>query len=200
MASQWLESLTPIASFLAGFITSAFAEPFRKWLVRPRLKLDFRHEFGEGTGYISRTPEREDSKEEAFYVRASVKNDSRTIAKNCRAYLLAIEREENPGQYRAIHQDPLPLDWAFIGPISMDLPPKVRFYFDVFSVSSFNVFVTPRTSPRAVTSPNSLSPVGRYRYTVTVAGESINPVPFQIEFDWGGSFEKFTPACFGFRG
>ena len=196
MGWEWAEPLAPIASFLAGFVTAAFAEPFRKWLTRPRLRIDFRPEFGEGSGYISRTPEKEGSEEQAYYVRASIKNNSDTIAKSCRAYLVTIEYETAPGKWRVIHQDPIPLDWAFVGPTPMDLPPKVEFHFDVFSVSSFENRVTPRTTPPAAIWHVSLSREGRYRYTVTVAGENVNPVSAAIEFNWPGSFEEFGPNCF----
>lgn len=190
------EMLTPIASYVAGFLSAAFAEPFHKWLTPPRLRIDFRPKLGNGTGHISLTPEREGSTELAYYVRVSIKNHSRTIAKSCRAYLETIEYKDSLKEWEVIHQDPIPLDWAFVGPTSMDLPPKVEFHFDVFSVSSVTNRVTPRTTPRAVIWDTNLAPMGRYRYKVTVTGENVNPVSTTIEFDWRGSFHGF-PECFG---
>lgn len=67
MDSEILQSLASIASFLAGFFTAVFAEPFRQWLSRPRLHLTFRPEFGEGTGYVSRTPEKDGTEEISYY-------------------------------------------------------------------------------------------------------------------------------------
>jgi hypothetical protein len=70
-----LEFLSPIVSFVLGFITAAFAEPFQRWLAHPRITLDFRREVGQGSRYISRTPEKlEDANMEAFYVRGSAVN------------------------------------------------------------------------------------------------------------------------------
>lgn len=196
MTVELIALLTPIFSFLTGFLTAVFAEPVRKYFSKPILKVNFTPEFGEGTGFISLSPEKEDSKERAYYVRASVKNISRYIARNCRAYLVLIEYEISPNRYKIIHQDPIPLDWAFLGATQLDLLPKLKFHFDVFSVSNFEDRMVPRTRPLAVMWAISLSSPGRYRYTVSVAGENINPVSTSITFYWNGSFDSVTPDSF----
>jgi hypothetical protein len=146
-----LEFLSPIVSFVLGFITAAFAEPFQRWLARPRITLDFRREVGQGSRYISRTPEKlEDANMEAFYVRGSAVNQNRTIAKSCKVFLTLIEREGSSGRYEILHQDPIPLAWSFLGPIALDLPPKLPFFFDIVSVNNVENELTPQATPKAV--------------------------------------------------
>jgi hypothetical protein len=196
MTTELIALLTTVASFFVGFFTAVFAEPFRKWLTRPHLKVTFRPVFGEGTDYVSLSPEPEDPTEQAYYIRASVQNLSRYTAKNCRAYLVMIEYEVALGKYRIIHQDPIPLDWAFLGPVQLDLLPKMRFHFDVFSVSNFEDRMVPRTRPPAAIWSKNLGSIGKYRYRVSVAGENINPVSTSITFYWGGSFNDVKPENF----
>ncbi|MEM8640100.1 MAG: hypothetical protein AAGG51_14980 [Cyanobacteria bacterium P01_G01_bin.54] len=194
MAIEWLTSIAP---FCAGFLTAVFAEPFRKWLTRPRLKVFFTPEFGRGIGSISLTPDKEDSSEQAYYTRASVQNLSRYVARSCRAYLVLIEYGSAPNKYRIIHQDPIPLDWSFLGSTQLDIPSKIKFNFDVFYISDATNRMIPRTKPLVKIWATTLADIGWYRYTVSVAGENINPVSKSIEFYWTGTFDKITPDRFG---
>ena len=196
MAAELTVLLTPVASFVAGFFTAVFAEPFRKWLTRPRLELAFQPIFGQGKNFISLTPEASDSQEKTYYVRASVQNKSRYIAKSCQAYLILIEYEMSAGNYHIIHQDPIPLNWSFLGSRSLDILPKLKFYIDVFSVSSFENRMVPRTQPIAAIWGTNLSSNGTYRYTVSVAGENIDPILQTITFNWCGSFEEIEVRDF----
>ena len=71
---------------LLGFGAAVFAEPVRRWIYRPKLKL----EFGDDPGYRARTPEKSppfNSFYEAEYIRIKVTNIKPAIAMNCRAYL-----------------------------------------------------------------------------------------------------------------
>jgi hypothetical protein len=182
-----------LVSFVLGFITAAFAEPFQRWLARPRITLDFHREVGQGSRYISRTPERlEDTNMEAFYVRASAVNQNRTIAKSCKVFLTLIERKGSSGRYEILHQDPIPVAWSFLGPIALDLPPKLPFFFDIVSVNNAENELTPQTTPKAVIWKTILNPPSRYRLTVTLTGENIGPVSFWITLEWQGSFESFS--------
>lgn len=187
------EFLSPIVSFVLGFITAAFAEPFQRWLARPTITLDFHPEVGQGSRYISRTPERpEDANMEAFYVRGSAVNQNRTIAKSCKVFLTLIEREGLSGRYEILHQDPIPLAWSFLGPIALDLPPKLPFFFDIVSVNNVENELTPQTTPKAVIWKTILKPPGGYRLTTTLTGENIDPVSFWITLEWQGTFESFS--------
>lgn len=189
MSAELIDLLTPILPFLMGFLTAVFAEPFRKWLTQPRLKVWFKPKFGEGIGSISLTPERERRNGQKYFICALVKNLSRTIARNCRAYLIRIDYKSNQQEkYLVIHQDPIPLDWAFLGDVQLDLPPQLEFYFDVFSVSNFDDIMIPRTVVSSWIWTRTLIPTGQYRYTVGVAGESISPLTTSITFDWDSSF------------
>lgn len=188
-----LDFLSPIVSFALGFISAAFAEPFQRWLARPRITLDFHGGVGQGSRYISRTPEkREDAYMQAFYVRGSAVNQNRTIAKSCKVFLTLIEREGSSGRYEILHQDPIPLAWSFLGPIALGLPPNLPFFFDIVSVNNVDNELTPQTTPKAVIWKTNLNPQGVYRLTATVTGENIDPVSFWITLEWQGTFESFS--------
>jgi hypothetical protein len=188
-----LEFLSSIVSFVLGFITAAFAEPFQRWLARPRITLGFHREVGQGSRYISQTPERfEDANMGAFYVRGSAVNQNRTIAKSCKVFLTLIEREGSSSRDEILHQDPIPLAWSFLGPIALDLPPKLPFFFDIVSVNNVENELTPQTTPKAVIWKTILKPPGGYRLTATLTGENIDPVSFWITLEWQGTFESFS--------
>ncbi len=118
------------------------------------------------------------------YVRVKVKNDSRSTAKDCMAYLTKIERMNEHGHYVTLHQDPLPLGWAFIGQIPRNLPPQIEFFFDVFSTKSFENRVIPETQPKALIWKSILTGNATYRFSVVVTGENVEPLATTVEVEW----------------
>ncbi len=188
-----LEFIAPIVSFTAGFFPSAFAEPFHRWLSRPILSLKFTPETGRGCRYVSRTPDKEgDAVRDAYYVRASVTNSGRRIARGCRAFLTMVEvRGFQEDSWRTVHEDPLPLPWAFIGPTEQDIPPRLTFFFDVFHLISSDSHFWPSAKPRPLIWNEAFKTKGTYRLHVLVAGEDIVPSTLTITFQWGGTFDSF---------
>jgi hypothetical protein len=107
-------------------------------------------------------------------------------------FLTLIECEGSSGRYEILHQDPIPLAWPFLGPIALDLPPKLRFFFDIVSVNNVENALTPQTTPKAVIWKTILNRPGGYRLTATLTGENIDPVSFWITLEWKGTFESFS--------
>lgn len=212
MNSPISEILKTTVPFLAGFVTAIFAPSLRNWLTRPSLRMTFNPDFGEGAGFISLSPEQEGGSEKTYCVRAAVQNKSRFIARNCQAYLISIEYKGNhsaasrstlgvgnaisPDGYQLLHQDPIPLRWAFVGVQPVDLPPKLKFHVDVFKVNNFKNQMVPQTQPQAVIWASNLTQKGWYRYTISMTGENINPVSTTVEVNWQGDFETFKPSSF----
>ena len=99
----FLVSLISILSgFILGFLSAIFTDPIKRVLFKPVLKVDF----GEGENYRSRTPTGKEIikpdrsvaielTSEAFYIRAKVTNKRRIIAKECRAFLINVEKIVN---------------------------------------------------------------------------------------------------------
>ncbi len=190
--SDWIKLLL---TFLVGFLTNAFAQSFRAWLTRPKVGLQFIPKVGLGHGYISSTRERlGDLQFRAFYIRASATNLCRTTAKSCRVFLTRIERQVESGDYTVLHHDALPLPWAYIGAVTQDIPPKMSFFFDVFQVSECDPRFVPSTTIQPLTWNDQLRDKGKFRLSVLLTGENLEPVQFSISFDWKGSFDDFAVA------
>jgi hypothetical protein len=64
--------IPPTLSFFGGFFTALFAEPLRRWIYAPRLKLTF----GTSADFFTRTPELTASQQasESLFVRLRVEN------------------------------------------------------------------------------------------------------------------------------
>ena len=189
-ATVIFEATKTIVTFILGFFTSVFAEPIRRWVLRPRLAVHFDNEPGEGLRCISKTPDSKVFHPDAvpdgfaYYVRVMVKNKSRSTAKDCRAYLTKIEKVGKWDQYVTTHQDPLPLAWAFVGHSPISLPPRMEFFFDVFSTKSFDSRVIPMTNPQPMIWKKILTDKAKYKITVSVTGENVDPVTTTVEVEW----------------
>ncbi len=135
----------------------------------------------------------------AKYVRVLAKCSSRiaTTAKSCRPFLTRIERFDSTiGDYKILHDDPIPLGWSFIGNQSLDIDREMDFYIDVVAVNNNDNRLTPQTIVDAETFANILKENGRYRFSIAVSGTNIRPARQRIEFEWKGSFDSLTENCF----
>lgn len=135
----------------------------------------------------------------AKYIRVLAKCSSRigVTASRCKPFLTKIEKLD-PGMnnYRELHHDPIPLNWAYVGDQAVDIHPKMEFYFDIVEVNSAQNLLMPQTTIAPVTWTALLREPGRYRFSVVLSGENIRPVQRTIEFEWKGSFDLLTENCF----
>ncbi len=191
-------NMTIILTFLAGFLTAVFAEPVRRWLFRSVITLSFKPRIGFGRRWISLTTTTTECVM-AKYIRVLAKCSSRIglTANRCKPFLTKIEKHDPVANtYRELHHDPLPLNWAYIGDLQLDIHPKMEFYFDVAEVNSAQNLLRPQTTIAPETWAKLLREPGRYKFSVVLSGENIRPVPLTIEFDWKGSFDSLTEDCF----
>ena len=180
-------------TFISGFITAVIAEPFQKWISRPQLTLSFDHEkVGCGYGAISLTPEANPLEgEKSYYFRVQVTNSSRFTAKNCRPYLVRIERKYEDGSRLLLHSDHMALNWAFSIPEPRDIPPGIPYNFDVFRICTNEDRLHPMTHEQATIWTNTLSEQGNYIFTVQVASDNTKVETQTVEVFWPGSFTEY---------
>ena len=183
-----MDSLLPSAlSFLGGFFTALLAEPLRRWIWTPRLKLTF----GTSQHFVTRTPEvSPDGQYESMFVRIKVVNSRASLAKSCRAYLVNIERKGTTGQFEPTEYcESLQIAWSSQSDQSFcafDLPRRVPHFVDVMSTrptaSGFALAtkVTPFRYERMLKTP------GTYRFTVVVSGDGVKPATIRPTVFWNG--------------
>ena len=189
-----------IIGALLGFFAAVFAEPLRLLIYRPKLQL----EFGDTSDYRARTPEHRQTLPElgrapqshnAEYIRIKVTNTKPWVAKNCRAYLVAIEKADVRNQFEpTIYCDSLPLSWACRGDQAydpQDLPRDVPHFVDVVSTRSVSTDFRPEIRPIPYRYASLFSERGAFRFTIQVSGENLKPVRIRIIFCWAGVWDKY---------
>lgn len=185
---------------VVGFGAAVFAPPVREWLYRPQLELAF----GDGSAFRARTPELLVPKDggpiprgprEADYIRIRVRNIKPAIAKNCRAYLVDIEKADSNGNFNStIYSDSLPLAWSNRGDQAyrgMDLPKGVAHFVDIVSTRTSAQSFRLETDPVPYRYVNLLHERGKFRLTVQVSGEDVRPVYIKVIFVWSGVWDKY---------
>ena len=187
-----------------GFAGAIFAEPLRRWIYSPKLLLSFE----DSTHYKTRTPEQATildpqrspvpihSTHEAEYVRIKVVNTSRPLAKECRAYLVGIEKKQADGRWGpTLYCDSIPLAWSCredraYEPI--DLPNGVAQFIDLVTVRSISPEYKLEIKPLPLRYVGFLRDKGTFRFTVQVSGENVKPVFTRVQFTWGGVWSEYV--------
>jgi hypothetical protein len=187
-----MNSLLPSAvGFLGGFFTALFAEPLRRWIYAPRLKLTF----GASNHFLTRTPEVSPTGQyESLFVRIKVENTRAVLAKGCRAYLVNIERKAISGLFEGTaYCESLQLAWASQAEQSFaafDLPRSVPHFVDIISTRptspafALATKVTPLRYIQLVGTP------GTYRFTVVVSGDGVKPATIRPTVSWNGTWDQ----------
>ena len=193
------EFLKILGGFFAGFITAVFAEPLKRWIYRPKVKLYF----GETSDYISKTPESrkdiegKESIGEAYYIRGKVINESNILAPSCKVYLINIEKKnDRTGHFEPTsYSDSIQLTWSSQHPSSLyspiDLPKGVNQYFDILVTRDNSVHFDLQIYVKPYRDENIFKDTGVFRFTIQVSGARNNPRTIKIIFEWNDNWEDF---------
>lgn len=193
---------------VVGFASAIFAEPLRRRIWAPSLRL----QFGDGPEYRARTPlglsiirngQAHPVKNdiECEFLRIKVENRSKTgtVAQKCRAYLVQVERQQMDGSFKpTAFYESIPLAWSCrddtdsYGPV--DLAVGVQQFIDVLAVQSDSNEFCLKIKPMPLRYAGLMRDTGTFRFTVQVCGENFLPATLQVIFSWQGSWEKFV-AC-----
>jgi hypothetical protein len=184
--------LASILSFVGGFLIALFAEPLRRSLYAPKIKVTF----GDSQHFLTRTPEVTPSgyQGESLWVRVKVENTSAALARSCRAYLVNIERQGTSGSFEQTEYcESMQLGWSSQGERSysaFDLPRKVPHFVDIMSVrqglAGFQLAIE-RTPLRY---GGLLTTDGTYRFTVVVSGDGVKPVRIRPTVRWDSALYR----------
>ena len=182
---------------ILGFMAAIFAEPVRRLIYRPSLKL----EFDSSEGCNALTPEGIPSTHKAYYIRVKVTNMKPTIAEHCRAYLVAIDKKDETSNrfVPTIYCDSIQLAWSCRKEgeayTATDLSKGLTQFVDLVSTrDDINYY-----RPAIYFTPFRYMPIfqeqGTFRFTVQVSGGNFNPKLIRVVFDWHGVWDKYTARC-----
>jgi hypothetical protein len=189
--------------FVLGLTSAILIEWLKRFIWRPDLTVKF------GKTPPLRLPAVSGvGNDDAIYVRGAVQNRSwtRTIAKDCRAYLAEME-EWNGDRFIPVdfYADTLRLRWAYEGKENpphegVDVPTGVTLNFDLMSSRSIvregqtevhrmvQVFAKGlRTDPERLL--NKLEANKRYRFTVVMVAENAAPHTVRTIMQFGASWD-----------
>ena len=190
---NWLYVLAPTVTFILGFVTAAFAEPFRQWWYRPKGELTFRND----SDHVAWTPYQEAGGEtEAYYVRVGVLNKSRRLARKCRAYLINVEKKEKSNFTDSLYADSIQLAWSCrkLGTEleAIDIPHGVKQYIDLIATIKSTNVCEPQIKPYPFRYRELFSIKNQdLRFTIQVSGDGLDPVLLKVVFCWKGKWNEF---------
>jgi hypothetical protein len=193
---------TPVLTFLAGAVTAIFAEPIRRWIFRPAIKVSFDPDTCDlRTSTGLETPGGVFAGEsQGRYVRVRVRTTRRRLAKGCRPHLINVEIEEQ-GQFRpANFVDTLRLRWSSQPRDeifkSIDVPSDVAQFVDVIAAD----MKTPgRYVLQAAIVPFYIMPLfdeqpKTLRLTILVTSDDAKPARARFIFRWKGAWDTFETS------
>jgi hypothetical protein len=153
-------------------------------------------EFKEGDkSFVTDT--KESGVTDAHYVRIKVLNKGRQIAKQCRSYLVNVEKwKSKTGKFEpTIYCDSLPLPWSArtntIDYPALDMPRDINQFIDILSTRSSESDYKIMVQPRLYRYESLFKEHGKFRYTVLVSGDNFKPISAKVVFDWRGDWDNF---------
>ena len=193
--------------FVSAIVAPLVLEPLRHRIFGPKLTL----QFNDDRACKADTKENVEIKNpnvpegvtyaqtDAFYIRLLAENSGRQIAKQCRAYLINVERfnaETNKFE-QTIYSDSIRLAWSARGTREeayqpLDLPPNVKQYVDVVSTRKIDRNYKIEIHPGLLRYQELFEEHGKFRFTIQVSGDNVKPVTSKLIFEWAGDWENFS--------
>ncbi len=184
-----------------GFVSAVLApivvEPVKHWVFGPKLKVIF---IEDDRGFITDTKEK--GVTEAHYVRVKVLNTGRQIAKQCRAYLVNVEKwNTSTDKFEpTIYCDSLQLAWSARANIEeafrpVDMPKDISQFVDIVSTRRPESDYKVMTNTHLYRYEPLFKEHGKFRYTVVVSGDNVKPVSAKVVFEWGGDWDNFAVSA-----
>jgi hypothetical protein len=189
-----MNSLIPsVVAFGGGFFTALFAEPVRRWLYAPKLKLTF----GTSQHFLTRTPEVSPAGQyESLWVRVKVWNRRATLARSCRAYLVNIERQATSGKFEATEYcESMQLAWSSQAEQSFsafDLPRGVPHFVDIISTRPTSIAFQLAIRVTPLRYAQLVQTRGVYRFTVVVSGDGVKPATIRPVVRWTSTWDQIA--------
>ena len=183
--------------FISAVLAPILVERLKDRFFGPKLKV----EFIEGnTGFVTDTKEK--GLTDAHYVRARVLNIGGQIAKQCRAYLVNFEKwNRSTGKFEpTIYCDSLQLAWSARANTveayrPVDMPRHVPQFIDIVSTRKTEKDYKVMTDPHLYRYEDIFKEQGKFRYTVLVSADNVNPASVKVVFEWSGDWHNFAVSA-----
>jgi hypothetical protein len=188
-----MEILKMLFTAILGGAAALWLPFIRRFFWGPKLSLSFGNDL---VGCVARTPILYNGHEtEGYYFRVKVRNIKPTLAKDCRAFLVGIEKKGEDDIFSSTnYQDSIQLQWACRsgqGFSSIDLPTGINQFIDVISTIKGVNRIDPKIEMFPFIYRNLFSEHGTFRYTVQVSGQEIKPRFIRFLFTWNGQWDDF---------
>jgi len=182
-----ISTVNLLIGLLGGFLIAVVAEPFRQWILKPVLELEF---YRDSPDFVTFTPM---TCGHAYYIRVKVKNKKRivrNVAKGCKAYLVNIEKKQPNGEFGpTIYCDSIQLAWSNRGKNEydgFDLSKGVNQFVDVITTYNGRTDFEPQTFVKPYRYIPLFNQKGVFRFTIQISAENANPETIKIKLDWSG--------------
>jgi hypothetical protein len=200
---------TSIVSFLAGAAVSVFAEPVRRFLLRPSLEVTFDADtcvlhtetlVAHPSAVLNGEPTFVYLPSEGMYLRVRVGSGGKIahVVKGCRPYLIGVEIEKEGEFQKSVFVDSLRLKWASQASEDMvkalDIPADVAQFADVISSGKDNPGSYNLQSATLV--PFYCQSLfneehKKLRPTILVTSDDAKSKSICIVFNWKGAWDTF---------
>jgi hypothetical protein len=187
-----------IGSAFLGALIALYLPFFRRLIWGPKLSLFFDKNID---GCIAKTPielimtNGERIETEGYYIRVMVKNEKYLLARDCRAFLVNIEKKEEDNKFHStVYYDSIQAQWACRsgqGFSGIDLPRGLNQFIDVIGTIKDNPNIDLKIDSKIFLHRPLLSEIGTFRYTIQVSGNELNPVKIKFIFKWNGKWDDF---------
>jgi len=190
--------LTGLAGGLTGAAATLLIPSIRRFVWGPELKLDFDKD---GEGFIAKTPilMQEPGNQpiihEGIYIRVKVTNVKCNLAKQCRAFLVNIEKQNKDGIFKpTIYCDSIQLQWACRenqGFSAIDLPNGIMQFIDILATIKNFPYYEMKIGAPPFRYIDLFSESGIFRFTIQVSGDEVIPKFIRLIFYWREKWDDF---------
>jgi len=202
------------AAAAIGFISALLVKVIGEWASTlafgPKLEMSFSHE-KHAIGYVVLTKLRHTKTAElrfgnlplqriheiyetpTYHVRVRVRNSKSRTARNCCAYLVAIQKQNERGRFLPVsYHDSIPLLWSYGSGPTADIPGGVNLHFDVFATLESSTFIQPRLSSMPHQYEEFFMENGVFIYDIVLTADGIRAARISLKVEWNGQWDNFT--------
>ena len=183
------ENSSLLIAGIIGFVSAVLAEPVRRWFFSPKIKADF---IEGDEAFITKTKV---GRSDAHYIRVRVLIKGFGIAKQCRAYLVNVEKwSESTSKFEpTIYCDSLQLAWSAQEEAyrALDIPKGVPQFIDIVRILRGAKNYEILTKLHLNRYQALFDEEGKFQYTVLVSSDNAKPKSKKVIFDWSGDWENF---------
>jgi len=196
-----------LIGFVSAVLSPIVSEPIRNWIHGPKLELFFSPKSRDcksltrevvtirNTNVVGGVTNAET---EAYYIRARVENKGHQIAKQCKVFLINVEKY-NPATRKyedTIFCDSIQLTWSASGNDNdkfraLDLPRGVKQYIDLISTRKISQAYRLEVQTQLFRYQELFLEQGEFLLTILVSGDNVQPVYKKILFVWNGRWNDF---------